>query len=233
MSESSSTGGAAAPGRPPSGASRRPRHRRDAEATQQRILAAARTEFCARGFDGARVDRIADLAEANKRLLYEYFGNKEALYAAVLADAYREIREGEQALALDAYDPAAAMERLVRFTFRHFLENPWFISLLTSENLQQARHLKRLPTIRELHSPLVDQIRTLLARGLAAGVFRPNVDPVQLYISIAAVGYFYIGNRYTLSTIFDRDLMSLTMVQDREQHAVDMVLGYLTAVGGR
>ena len=202
---------------------------RDAERTKAAILKAARDEFCARGFPGARVNTIADKAKANKRLLYHYFGNKEALYRTVLHEAYAEIRRGEQALSLDQYDAIEAMDRLVRFTFRHFLANPWFPQLLTTENLQNARYLKQLPDIKDLHSPLVGQVRAIIARGHKAGLFRSDVDPIQLYISIAALGYFYVSNIKTLSVIFDRDLAEFSTVQEREAHAVQMVLDYLKA----
>ncbi|GHA23774.1 TetR family transcriptional regulator [Devosia pacifica] len=209
--------------RPDTGA----RRGRNAVKTKAAILAAGRAEFAERGFEGARVDAIADRAGANKRLLYHYFGNKEDLYGAVLLDAYQEIRRGERELSLDQYEPVEAMDRLVRFTFRHFLANPWFTKLLSTENVENARFLKTLPDIPALHSPLVGQIRTLIERGGAAGVFRRDVDPVQLYISIAALGYFYVSNIATLSVIFDKDLSSVSMVQEREAHAVQMVLDYL------
>lgn len=201
--------------------------KRNPDLTKREILAAAHEEFCARGFDGARIDRIAENAGANKRLLYHYFGNKEDLYRQVLSDAYRTIRAGERELSLDQFSPEDAMDRLVRFTFRHFQENPWFIRILTTENMHHARFLKTLPEIKELHSPLVAQIRTLIERGSDAGVFRKDVDPVQLYISIAALGYFYLSNIHTLSTIFDTDLSHITLIQEREAHAVAMVLDHL------
>lgn len=206
-------------------ASTRPR---DPQKTKAAILRAARVEFCEQGFNGARVDAIAARAKANKRLLYHYYGNKEALYLAVLLDAYQEIRRGERQLHLDQHNPLEAMDRLVRFTFRHFLANPWFPRLLSNENLQNARFLKQLPDIPALHSPLVGQLRALVERGGKSGVFRSDVDPVQLYISIAGLGYFYVSNIHTLSVIFDRDLAQFAMVQEREAHAVRMILDYLT-----
>ena len=202
---------------------------RDAERTKALILRAARDEFSEAGFNGARVDAIASRAGANKRLLYHYFGNKEDLYGAVLLDAYQEIRRGERALSLDHYDPEEAMDRLVRFTFRHFLANPWFTRLLANENLENARFLKRLPDIPGLHSPLLGLLTDILQRGSTAGVFRRGVDPVQLYISIAGLGYFYVSNIKTLSVIFERDLNAVPMLQDREAQAVAMVLDYLRA----
>lgn len=201
--------------------------RRNPDQTKEDILTAAHEEFCERGFDGARVDRIATKAGANKRLLYHYFGNKEELYRRVLAQAYRTIRSGERELSLDQHSPEEAMDRLVRFTFRHFQQNPWFIRLLTTENMHHARFLKTLPEIKDLHSPLVSQIDKLIQRGAEIGVFRRDVDAVQLYISIAALGYFYLSNIHTLSTIFDTDLSHITQIQEREAHAVAMVLDHL------
>jgi AcrR family transcriptional regulator len=200
---------------------------RDAERTKAEILRAARDEFCEQGFNGARVDAIAARAKANKRLLYHYYGNKEALYLAVLLDAYQEIRRGERELTLTQYDPVEALDRMVRFTFRHFLANPWFPRLLAVENLQNARFLKQLKDIPALHSPLLTELREIIRRGNETGVFRTDVDPMQLYISIAGLGYFYVSNMKTLSVIFGRDLSDLAMIQEREAQAVQMVLDYL------
>jgi AcrR family transcriptional regulator len=202
---------------------------RNASRTKAAILKAARDEFCEDGFNGARVDSIAARAKANKRLLYHYYGNKEALYQAVLLDAYREIRQGERELSLDKHAPVEAMDRLVRFTFRHFLANPWFPRLLAVENLQNARFLKRIKDIPAINSPLVSELAGILKRGHDTGVFRTDTDPMQLYISIAGLGYFYVSNMKTLSVIFDRDLNDFAIIQEREAQAVQMVLDYLRA----
>ena len=214
--------GRTAPGRAP--LAHRPR---DPERTKAAILRAARDEYCEVGFNGARVDAIAARAKANKRLLYHYWGNKEALYSAVLLDAYSEIRGGERELSLGQIDPVEAVDRMVRFTFRHYLANPWFPRLLAVENLQNARFLKQLKDIPQLHSPLVAELKAIVERGSAAGIFRGDVDPVQLYISIAGLGYFYVSNMKTLSVVFGRDLSGFAMVQEREAQAVQMVLDYL------
>ncbi|WP_421725546.1 TetR family transcriptional regulator [Bauldia sp.] len=209
---------------------RKTAHRpRNPERTKRDILVAARAEFCDYGLDGARVDRIAERAAANKRLLYHYFGNKEALYSAVLLEAYREIRAGEQKLALEALEPEDAMRELVRFTFDHFRKNPWFVRLLSTENMLHAEYLKRIPEIPKLHSPIVEQLGEVLAAGQREGVFRKGVDPVQLYISIASLSYFYFSNLNTLSVIFKVPLKSRKQMTARRDHAEDVVLGYLRA----
>jgi hypothetical protein len=120
-----------------------------------------------------------------------------------------------------------AIDRMVRFTFRHYLANPWFPRLLAVENLQNARFLKQMQDIPALHSPLVTLLRDIVGKGHRAGIFRADVDPVQLYISIAGLGYFYVSNMQTLSIIFGRELDSFAMIQEREAQAVQMVLDYL------
>ncbi len=208
---------------------RSPQRQRNPALTKHDILVAAREEFCEFGLDGARVDRIATRAAANKRLLYHYFGNKEALYAAVLLDAYREIRMGERELHLQELTPLEAMGRLVSFTFDHFRKNPWFIRLLSTENILRAEHLKRIAEIPSLHSPIVAQLRTVLAAGQKEGVFRRGVDPVQLYISIAGVSYFFFSNIHTLSVIFAVPLDAEDNISLRRAHVRDVILGYLRA----
>jgi len=200
---------------------------RDAERTKATILKAARDEFCEQGFNGARVDAIADRAKANKRLLYHYFGNKEALYEAVLLDAYQEIRRGERELHISQYDPIEAVDRIIRFTFRHFLANPWFPRLLSVENLQNARFVKKIKNVDEIRSPIVGELQEIVKRGHKEGIFRTDVDPMQLYISIISLCYFYVSNMATLSVVFGKDLSQFALIQDREAQAVQMVVDYL------
>ena len=189
-----------------------------------RILAAATAEFAQRGLGGARVDRIAKLAGLNKRMLYYYFDSKEKLFLAVLEASYAQIRSAEQALDLEHLAPRAALERLVAFTWDYFLAHPEFLTLLNSENLHKGRHVSRSTRVREMHSPLVAMLARILKRGEKAGVFRRGVDPVQLYISIAGEGYFYLSNRYTLSRIFGRDLMAPRALAQRKKHNATIIL---------
>ncbi|HEX4261589.1 MAG TPA: TetR/AcrR family transcriptional regulator [Acetobacteraceae bacterium] len=192
-----------------------------------RILDAAAAEFTACGFAGARVDAIAARAGINKRLIYAYIGNKDAVWLATLERVYARMRAQERALALDRLGPVEGMRVLVRFNFRFHAEHPEFIVMLNDENMQRARHVARSTRVREMYSPLLALIADLLRRGAAEGAFRSGVDPMQLYISIAALSYFYIANRHTLSAIFDRDLGAADAMLVREQEAVDTILGYL------
>ena len=202
-------------------------NRRNPAKNQERILKAATEEFARYGLGGARVDRIAARAGANKRMLYYYYGNKEDLFLKVLEARYAHIRRAELGLHLLDLDPVQGMRRMVEFTWNYYLKHPEFLTLLNSENLHRGRHLKRSRDIAAMHSPLIALLRDLLLRGERAGKFRKGVDPVQLYISIAGLGYFYLSNRHTLSTIFERDLLAPKSKAERLKHMTELVLGYL------
>ena len=200
---------------------------RDAERTQHAILRAAIEEFAERGLGGARVDSIAERAGINKRLIYYYFGSKDALFLAVLEDTYLHIREAEKKLRLSDMPPAEAVRTLTVFTWNYYLENPQFLTLLNSENLHRASHLERSSRIRELNSPLIRTLGEILERGRVEGIFRGGVDAVQLYISIAGLSYFYLSNNHTLSAIFGRNLMSPKALNERLSHICEVILGYV------
>lgn len=196
---------------------------RDAAATRERILKAAKLEFAKKGLGGARVDEIAERAKINKRMLYVYFGNKEDLFLAVLEEAYADIRRAETRLELEHLEPVQALTKLVRFTWSYYLKHPEFLRLINSENLHRARHLKRSDRIKEMHSPFIKMIGDLLERGAADGVFRADIDPNQLYISIAALGFYYLTNRHTLSVIYGRNLGAAPALDERLAAIEDMV----------
>lgn len=197
---------------------------RDPERTRASILAAATKEFAENGMGGARVDAIAERAGINKRMLYHYFGDKEQLYLAVLEEAYIGIRTAEKSINLSDLEPEEGIAELAMFTWRYFLEHPEFLSLLGTENLHRARWLRQSTRLKELHSQLMGKLSELLDRGRAKGLFREDVDPLHLYLTMAALGYFYLSNQYTLSTIFGRDLVERVHLEDWERHIVHVTL---------
>ncbi|VTY39992.1 HTH-type transcriptional repressor NicS [Xylophilus ampelinus] len=200
---------------------------RDADRSQAAILLAARDEFANHGLAGARVDRIAERADVNKRLIYYYFGSKDDLFLAVLERTYADIREAEQRLHLDEVEPVEAIRQLISFTWHYYLEHPEFITLLNSENLHKAVHLKRSDRIQEMNSPLVQLLDGILERGRREHLFHAGIDPIQLYISIASLCYFYLSNNPTLSAIFGRDLRAPKAMAQRLSHMTELVLGYV------
>jgi len=205
-----------------------PKITRNPQASRAKILDAARIEFVTHGLSGGRVDRIAEQSGVNKNLIYHYFGSKDGVYLAVLERIYADLRSHQQDQDLRALPPVEGMKRLVSNTFDHFVATPDLIRLMSIENIHYGEHLKSSKTTKSLYGGLLDTIRILLKRGQDGRVFRADVDPVDLYLSISGLAYFFLSNQHTLSWLLDRDLAARRRVQKRRQHVVEMVLGYLT-----
>ncbi len=206
-----------------------PRMRESSLRTREAILAAATTQFAENGFYAAHMDEIAVRSGIQKNVLYYYFGSKEGLFTAVLERTYESIRAHQEAAGigdLDA-DPVEAMRKLVFFTGQNWGRHPEFLRLLQSENINKGRHIKASKTIPRMYNPLLDAIRDLLGRGAAAGVFRKDIDPIDLYISITSLSAHYVSHQHTFEAIFQRRLMTPQRLKQRLEHAADMVVRYL------
>jgi|KBSMisStaDraftv2_1062788.scaffolds.fasta_scaffold30919_3 AcrR family transcriptional regulator len=180
---------------------------RDPVQTQRRILRAARNEFMRHGYSGARIERISRAARSSDRMIYYYFASKEALYLQVLENVYAELGEAESALALDARRPVEALDQLIAFTWRYYLEHPEFVALLSNENLMRGAHITKSVKVKVLSRPVIEILGTILAEGERQGVFRRGLDVKKVYLTLAALGYFYLSNRFTLSSFLGTDLM--------------------------
>ncbi|EHP40717.1 TetR family transcriptional regulator [Cupriavidus basilensis OR16] len=201
--------------------------KRDPEGTRRRILDAATEEFAKGGLAGARVDQIARRAETNERMLYYYYGSKEGLFLAVLEKQYAEFRAAEEQLHIVEEDPVAAVRTLARFVWDWYYRNPEFIRLVNSENLHEARHLKKSTQLHQLINPVVNVLADIVKRGQRQGVFRDNVDVSQLYLTISALGYYVLSNRYTISAVIGRDVAAQDEHERFAELHTDMLLAYL------
>lgn len=201
--------------------------KRDPERTRAKILEAATAEFTKHGLGGARVDRIAKRAGTNERMLYYYFVSKDALFLTVLESVYIRLAEAEAALDLGHLEPVEAVTRLVGFIWNYYIDHPEFISLINSENLHEAKYLKKSRKLAQLVSPVQNNIREIVQRGQEAGVFRGGIDPAEVYITLVALNYYYLSNRFTLSIVLARDLMSPVAKEGHLRHATEVVLNYL------
>jgi AcrR family transcriptional regulator len=205
----------------------------DAEASRAEILAAATREFSEKGLSGARVDEIAERTQINKRMIYYYFGSKEGLYSAVLERSYGHIRMSESAMNLDALPPEEALRQLVRHTFDYHNMHPDFVRLVMNENIHQGSYIGDLASIKTRNKTVLATLRTLLDRGIGAGVFRSDIQPVELHMSISALCFYNVSNRYTFSRIFERDMTSSAAVAARREVVVDMILRWCAATPPR
>lgn len=204
----------------------------DPEKTQEDILDVATEEFSAFGLSGGRVDAIAEKTRTSKRMIYYYFGSKESLYLAVLEKAYRKIRSLEADLELADMPPVEALRTLIASTFDHDENNPEFVRLVSIENIHQASHMKRSSEIGELSLSIVKTIGEILEKGRSQGVFRRDIEAIDLHMFISAFCFFRVSNRYTFGTIFHRDLSEPGLYNRHKQMISDAVIAYATSAPG-
>ena len=200
------------------------------EANRARILGAATTEFAARGFKGASMDAIAARTQTTRALINYYFGSKEKLYLAVLERVYAEIREAENELQLEHLAPVDAIRRIVEFTYDYYVDHEYFVRLVVAENQAKGRHMKRFPSLRTVNRPIVDMLGAVIARGQAEGVFRTDIDPIDVHMAIAALGMFNVTNQYTFGTLFQREMGAKGDVPRRRRIVADVILRWLEPV---
>ena len=199
---------------------------RNSAKSSLKLLHIASAVFAEKGYSGARVSEIVGKAGVNKHLLYYYFGSKEELYVKVLEHNYQLLRDHQDSLQIDDFDPVEGMKTLVGGTFDYFLDHPEVISLINTENLYHGKHIKQSGAISKMYYPIIERINGLLQKGVEDNIFREGVDPVDLYISIAGLGWVYISCQYTLSSIFNSDLSAAARIKQRRDHIIKMVLNY-------
>jgi len=205
-----------------------PRRTNDPDGTRRNIVEVATREFAQKGYGGARVDAIANRTRTSKRMIYYYFGSKEGLYLAVLEGAYSAIRRTEATLDLESLPPESALRTLVGSTFDYYQKHPEFVRLVMNENIMDGAHMKRSKAIGTLNLTVIDALRRILARGEKAGVFKRRIDPIELHMTISALGIFNVANRATFSTIFKRDMTSPRALALRRAEIVGMILQHVT-----
>jgi TetR/AcrR family transcriptional regulator len=203
------------------------RPKRTAALSKEKIIKAAIAEFASKGLDGARVDEVARRSGVNKTLLYQYVGNKDDLFTAALEAAYQSIRERQKEFVAQKMDPEAGVRQLVHMLMAVWVEHQEYGKLLASENFHGGKHVKRSKLIGEMYQQLVDALTDLLKRGAAQGVFRDNIDPIDLYISISSLSAYYVAHQHTLNAIFHIDVLNPKRLEQREDHIADMILRFV------
>lgn len=199
----------------------------DPERTMANILSVAMNEFAEKGLAGARIDDIAAVTHTSKRMIYYYFKSKEGLYLTVLEEAYRRMREIESRQNLRDLEPEAALRKLVEFTYDHHYRNESYIRLVINENILYGNYLAQSKTIQELNVPAIAAIEDLYQRGVAGGVFRAGIDPIDLHATISALSFFNVSNRHTFGLIFKYDLTDPSMIAKRRESIVETVLRFV------
>jgi AcrR family transcriptional regulator len=195
-----------------------------AQATRDSILRAATKVFARHGYAGGRIEQISKAAKSYDRMIYYYFGSKEGLFIAVLEEMYRRFNEAESKLVLGAAAPAEALQTVIRFMWGYYQKNPEFITLLNTENLHRGKHISKSLRASEYSSQAVSVLGEVLTRGAQQKLFRSDVSARDVYLMIAALAYFYLSNRFTLSAFLGEELETPAALAHWEAFLVDSVL---------
>lgn len=204
----------------------KPKRSRDPERTKRDILDVATQEFAEKGLDGARIDEIADKTSSTKRMIYYYFGDKDALYRTVLENAYREIRLEESRVDVEHLAPASALRALAEATFDHHEAHPFFIRLVSVENMQRGRSLAAIDGIAASQQPALDALTRILERGVETGELRADVTALDLHVLISSYCVFRVANRHTFEILFNADLLGDGRREHLRRMLGDTVVGY-------
>lgn len=209
--------------------SRRPPSRKShAEAREQainQILDIATQEFVEKGLAGARIDEIA--GRATKRKIYYYFEGKEDLYRAVLARAYRRVRESESHVDVDEGTALEALRRLIEHDVRYHSQHPELVRLVMNENIHRAEHLKQIEGLPVDNQQIIDMLRRIIVRGEAEGTFRPGIDPVTLHMNITALSFYNVSNQFTFAHNFGVNMSSPAAVDRRAREVADILIAWV------
>ena len=195
-----------------------------AQETRDAILKAATKIFAKHGFSGGRIDEISKAAKSYDRMIYYYFGSKEDLFIAVLEDMYKRFNEAETALALDTEEPVQALTAVISFMWSFYQRNPEFITLLNDENLHRGKHISKSLRAKEYSSPAIQVLERVLEAGARKKVFRAGLSARDVYLMVAALNYFYLSNRFTLSAFLGEKLEAPDALAHWQAFVVESVL---------
>ncbi len=201
----------------------------DADQTRNNILEVASREFADKGLSGARIDEIAQKTSSSKRMIYYYFGGKDELYRAVLERAYSQIRNREADSNFETRPADQALKALIEHTFDYHAEHPEFVRLVMNENIHHGEHIAHVPGLKERNKSVIASLKSIIDQGQSEGLFRQGIDPVDLHMSISALCFYNVSNRYTFSINFGVDLTSAASMAKRRAQVAEIVLAWVRA----
>jgi AcrR family transcriptional regulator len=197
---------------------------RDSARSYNNILEVAAREFESKGYDGARIDAIAKATRTSKGMIYHHFDGKDGLYIAVLEAAYRRIREIESSMHLEDLDPVTALKEITGFTYDYHLQNPGFVRLVMTENINNGAFLARSTVIQSFNNSVIETLKDVYVRGVKSGLFRPGINPIDLHFLISAQSFYNVSNRKTFALVFKQDLDSPEAIASRRTTIIDNVM---------
>jgi AcrR family transcriptional regulator len=199
----------------------------DAEETRNNILEVAAREFADKGLAGARIDEIAEKTASSKRMIYYYFGGKDELYRAVLERSYGQIRAREDAANFETLPADKALTAQIEHTFDYHADHPEFVRLVMNENIHHGEHIGHVEGLKERNKSVIESLKVIIDQGVADGIFRAGIDPVDLHMSISALCFYNVSNRYTFASNFGVDMSSAKSLKKRRAQIAEIILAWV------
>jgi len=194
--------------------------------TKAKILTAAESAFAEKGYYGARVDEIAEMATVNKRMIYAHYENKENLYLAVLDEVYRRMAEEEKSLINRHMDCVEAVNKIIEHYFKFLSLNPSFVKIVMWENLNEAAYFKK-SNARFMKTTAMALLGEKIRQGMENGVFRKNIDIEETVMTINMMCFSYFSNMYTMAQLMQIDFQEVEEQGKRSAHIKEIIMGYL------
>ena len=210
----------------------------DAEATREAILNAAEEVFAQHGFDGARIDAIAEKAGYNKSLIFQYFDDKLGLYAAVVrrADDQTRVMQDKALMALRDDDVTLSPNQLrdlmgdyVGQYFDYLIEHPQVMRIFNWEMAEGWQTFSKILTQRDFED--VEVFTPIFQKFQKAGLLRSKADPMLQFSSAIFMSHVYLGVLPLYRVLLpDADLSSPAMLKDARDFIVEFTVnGFLKA----
>jgi AcrR family transcriptional regulator len=198
--------------------------------TRDNILEVAYQEFSEKGLAGARIDEIAERTHTSKRMIYYHFGSKDELYRAVLERAYEHIRKGEQAARFEDLPPDQALRAIIGHNFDYHFDHPEFVRMVMNENVNKGEHITQIPSMKERNATVIEALGAILDKGVKQGLFREGFDPVDLHMTISALSFYNVSNRYTFLQNFGVDFATPVARARRRVQIIDCVMRWVQVI---
>jgi AcrR family transcriptional regulator len=201
----------------------------DPDETRNNILEVAAREFAEKGLAGARIDEIAEKTASSKRMIYYYFGGKDELYRAVLERSYGQIRAREDEASFETLPADQALIAQIEHTFDYHADHPEFVRLVMNENIHHGAHIGHIEGLKERNQSVIATLKAIIDQGTATGLFRNGIDPVELHMSISALCFYNVSNRYTFASNFGVDMSTPEMLAKRRKQVAEIILAWVKA----
>jgi len=197
------------------------------ETTRDKIMVAAWEVFAEKGYDGARMQEIADRAGANKAMIFYYFSSKDALFEVLIKETFEKMLNSLQSLVADlSLGPKEVLPKIVHTHLSNLAANPNLPKILIREinSGNPVAQKVMAETLSEVGTSSTSPLLTFLQRNIEGGKIR-QVDPVQTIWSLVALNLFYFIATPVVQAMWpDEAAGTEDILVKREKAVVDLLL---------